>query len=116
MFCVLAVVFRLLSFMYCISACMYDLAPPSRTTKRGHKSIRHVFAKSYAVIIKHTKQTELGLNVSAHYSYIQAEIQNMKDKRRKSKTRNTKAKTQNIEDKIQKTKVTSLIHKTQNIP
>ena len=44
-------------------------------------------------------------------SHIQAEIQNMKDKRRKSNTRNTKSKTQNIEDKIQKTKVTSATKK-----
>ena len=43
--------------------------------------------------------------------YILEEIQNMKDKRRKSNIQSTKAKTQNIEDKIQKTKVTSLIHK-----
>ena len=44
-------------------------------------------------------------------TYILEEIQNTKDKRRKSNTRNIKAKTQNIEDIIQKTKVTSLIHK-----
>ena len=37
-------------------------------------------------------------------TYILEEIQNIKDKRRKSNTRNTKAKTQNIEDKIQKTR------------
>ena len=45
MFCVLAFVFRmfdfrLLSFMFCISACMYDLAPPRRTRKRN-VSINH---------------------------------------------------------------------------
>ena len=44
-------------------------------------------------------------------SHIQAQIQNMKDKRRKSNTRNTKSKKQNIEDKIQKTKVTSATKK-----
>ena len=44
-------------------------------------------------------------------SQIQVEIQNMKDKRRKSNTRNTKSKTQNIEDKIQKKKVTSATKK-----
>ena len=44
-------------------------------------------------------------------SHIQAEIQNMKDKRRKSNTRNTKSKTQNKEDKIKKTKVTSATKK-----
>ena len=27
--------FRLLSFMFCISACMYDLAPPRRTRKKN---------------------------------------------------------------------------------
>ena len=40
MFCVFALVFRLfdfrlLSFMFCISACMYDLVPPRKTRKRN---------------------------------------------------------------------------------
>ena len=100
-------------------ACMYDLAPPRGTRKRNvnwsHKSISYVFAKSYAVIIKHNKQTELGLNVTECTLLVHTSG-NTKHERQKTNTRNTKAQTQNIEDKIQKTKGKSLIHKIQNIP
>ena len=37
--------FRLLSFMFCISACMFDLAPPRRIRKRNVRI--NIFCRIY---------------------------------------------------------------------